>query len=111
MHAKCDYLVNRSKVPTIVLIKFSGTQNVLKNYPVSSSDVNLSFGLYVHHSLVFCVILGRPMPQRGADCRVQGGICPVRQRWRWYDHNERVGNCDEISGSEPNRSRTPRYDQ
>lgn len=43
--------------------------------------------------------------------RIQGGLLPLRQGWRWHYHHQGVGDSDEIPGTEPHRSRAAGHDQ
>merc|ERR1712159_604920 len=48
---------------------------------------------------------------RGTDCRVQGGLLPVRQGRRWHHHHQGAWHRDALARPEPDRGGAAGHDQ
>merc|ERR1712216_639514 len=43
----------------------------------------------------------RRSAHRGTNCRVQGGLLPLRQVWRWHHHHQGAWHRDALLGQNP----------
>jgi hypothetical protein len=57
------------------------------------------------------VMLNWRCMSRGANCRVQGGLLPVRQGWWRHHHNQGAGYCYEVARPESDGGWAARHDQ